>query len=181
MYTCFRPQGLRRLRTSYIDVVQLYWNDYSDRGYVDAALLLQDFESQGLIRHVGLTNFDSKRVAEISDSGVRVLSNQVALSHQNAPERTVPNVMVLFASCGSQVQYSLFDRRVENGMESLCRERKISILPYGEKVVTSLSYLSNTPQRQVNKCGFTNSGVLAGGFLSDKYLGLSPQKVIAVC
>ena len=77
-YFFFRPQALRRLRTSYIDVVQLYWNDYSDRGYVDAALFLQDFESKGLIRHVGLTNFDSKRVAEISDGGVRVLSNQVA-------------------------------------------------------------------------------------------------------
>eukprot|EP00898_Chlorokybus_atmophyticus_P004752 jgi/Chlat1/5278/Chrsp35S05238 len=42
------------------------------------------------------------------------------------------------------VQYSLLDRRPENGMVDFCRENNVKLLPYG---------------------------VVAGGFLSDKYLG----------
>jgi aryl-alcohol dehydrogenase-like predicted oxidoreductase len=43
------------------------------------------------------------------------------------------------------VQYSLLDRRAENGMAAFCAERGIRLLPYG---------------------------TTAGGLLSDKYLGL---------
>lgn len=46
----------------------------------------------------------------------------------------------------AQVQYSLLDRRPENGMVEYCREAGIKLLPYG---------------------------VLAGGLLTDKYLGAS--------
>lgn len=49
----------------------------------------------------------------------------------------------------SQVQYSLLDRRPENGMADFCAQHNIKLLPYG---------------------------VLAGGFLSDKYLGVSPKQ-----
>ena len=45
-----------------------------------------------------------------------------------------------------QVQYSLLDRRPENGMSEYCQRHGITLLPYG---------------------------VLAGGFLTDKYLGVS--------
>lgn len=48
-----------------------------------------------------------------------------------------------------QVQYSLLDRRPENGMADFCAQHGIKLLPYG---------------------------VLAGGFLSDKYLGASPKQ-----
>ena len=48
-----------------------------------------------------------------------------------------------------QVQYSLLDRRPENGMSDFCLQQGIGILPYG---------------------------VLAGGFLSDKYLGMPSSK-----
>ncbi len=48
-----------------------------------------------------------------------------------------------------QLQYSLLDRRPENGMAQYCAARGIALLPYG---------------------------VLAGGFLSDKYLGVPASK-----
>lgn len=48
-----------------------------------------------------------------------------------------------------QVQYSLLDRRPENGMAEFCAREGIKLLPYG---------------------------VLAGGFLTDKYLGVSPKQ-----
>jgi len=50
----------------------------------------------------------------------------------------------------NQLQYSLLDLRPENGMTQFCTANRISLLPYG---------------------------VLAGGFLSDKYLGLPISQV----
>lgn len=50
----------------------------------------------------------------------------------------------------NQVQFSLLDRRPNNVMVPFCRDNGISLLPYG---------------------------VVAGGFLSDKYLGLTPAQV----
>lgn len=49
----------------------------------------------------------------------------------------------------NQVQYSLLDTRPENGMTQYCGERGIALLPYG---------------------------TVAGGFLSDRYLGKRPQE-----
>ena len=48
-----------------------------------------------------------------------------------------------------QVQYSLLDTRPQNGMAQLCAANGVSLLPYG---------------------------VLAGGFLSNKYLGAPPSQ-----
>lgn len=48
-----------------------------------------------------------------------------------------------------QVQYSLLDRRPENGMAAFCSEHNIKLLPYG---------------------------AVAGGFLSEKYLGAKPSE-----
>lgn len=49
----------------------------------------------------------------------------------------------------AQVQYSLLDRRPENFMIPYCREQGIQLLPYG---------------------------TVAGGFLSERYLGLPASK-----
>ncbi len=54
-----------------------------------------------------------------------------------------------FAVVCLQVQYSLLDRRPENGMAAYCAEQGIKLLPYG---------------------------VLAGGILSEKYLGAKPDE-----
>mmetsp|Transcript_13859 Transcript_13859/g.34859 ORF Transcript_13859/g.34859 Transcript_13859/m.34859 type:complete len:408 (+) Transcript_13859:190-1413(+) len=50
----------------------------------------------------------------------------------------------------NQVQYSILDRRPENAMTDFCAKNNIKLLPYG---------------------------VVAGGFLSDKYLGLAASEV----
>lgn len=48
-----------------------------------------------------------------------------------------------------QVQYSLLDRRPENGMAAFCAEKDIKLLPYG---------------------------TVAGGFLTERYLGAKPSE-----
>jgi aryl-alcohol dehydrogenase-like predicted oxidoreductase len=59
----------------------------------------------GKIHRVALTNFDTERLREIADRGVRVVSNQV--------------------------QYSLIDRRPEVQMSQVCEEQRVWLLPYG--------------------------------------------------
>jgi aryl-alcohol dehydrogenase-like predicted oxidoreductase len=54
---------------------------------------------------VALTNFDTERLSEIADHGIRVVSNQV--------------------------QYSLIDRRPEVRMTAVCEEQRVWLLPYG--------------------------------------------------
>jgi aryl-alcohol dehydrogenase-like predicted oxidoreductase len=47
------------------------------------------------------------------------------------------------------VQYSLLDRRPENGMAEFCAQHDIKLLPYG---------------------------TVAGGFLTERYLGAKPRE-----
>lgn len=63
-----------------MDLVQFYWHDYGVEKYVGAAQRLAELQEAGLIRHVGVTNFDVPRLAEIVDAGVRIVSNQARQS-----------------------------------------------------------------------------------------------------
>lgn len=110
-------RSLQRLRADALDVVQLHWWDYDVPGFVDAALWLNDLRTAGKIRHIGLTNFDQQRLAEIVAAGVPVVSHQV--------------------------QYSVLDRRPAS-MTEYCHAHSIGLLCYGS---------------------------LAGGFLSERWLG----------
>ncbi len=49
------------------------------RRYVDGALYLSECASEGLIQHVGVTNFDVPRMEAMTKAGVRIASNQVGL------------------------------------------------------------------------------------------------------
>lgn len=73
-------RSLQRLGVDALDLVQLHWWDYDALGYIDAALWLNELRTAGKIRHVGLTNFDPQRVAEIVAAGVPVVSHQVQYS-----------------------------------------------------------------------------------------------------
>ena len=108
---------LRRLGVEQVDMIQFHWWEYDTPGYIEALSELQKLREEGKISQVSLTNFDTQRTREIVASGIRISS--------------------------MQAQYSLFDRRVENGLQAFCRENDIALLCYG---------------------------TLAGGFLTDKWL-----------
>jgi len=96
----------RALGANSLDCVQFYWHDYDDGGYVDAAQNLATLQATtGVVKTIGVTNFDVQRLKEIVDAGVKIVSNQV--------------------------QYSLLDTRPENGMTKYCGEQNIALLPYG--------------------------------------------------
>lgn len=96
---------MRRIGVGKLGMVQLYWNDYDKKNYVDAALFLTDLKRAGKIGAVSLTNFDTKRVKEMVDAGAEISTNQI--------------------------QYSLLDRRPEKVMVDYCRQTGVGLLPYG--------------------------------------------------
>jgi aryl-alcohol dehydrogenase-like predicted oxidoreductase len=95
----------RRMASESIDLLQFHWWDYSDPRYFDALAHLADLRDAGAIRYLGLTNFDTERLAGILDHGIGVVSNQI--------------------------QYSLIDRRPELRMAPFCREHGVHLLAYG--------------------------------------------------
>ncbi len=111
-------RSLRRMDLQSLDLLQFHWWDYGDERYLEAMGHLENLRIEGKIRHLGLTNFDTRHLQKIVDEGYQVVSNQV--------------------------QYSLIDRRPEKQMAPYCREQGIHLLAYG---------------------------TLAGGLLSEKYLG----------
>ena len=97
--------SLARLGVERLDLVQLHWWDYDQPGVVEVAGWLCDLCTEGKIRTLGTTNFDSAHLEKLVDAGIPVATNQA--------------------------QYSLLDRRVETSMAPLCRERGIGLLCYG--------------------------------------------------
>jgi aryl-alcohol dehydrogenase-like predicted oxidoreductase len=97
--------SLRRMGTDRLDLLQFHWWDYRDARYLDALRHLADLRDAGKIRHLALTNFDTKHLDTIAGHGIRVVSNQV--------------------------QYSLIDRRPEARMEAWCGEHGVKLLTYG--------------------------------------------------
>ena len=98
-------RSLGRLGVDRLDLVQLHWWDYDIPGYVDAAAWLDEQRRAGKIRHIGLTNFDQARLAEIVGAGIPIVSHQV--------------------------QYSVLDRRPANGIAARCTQNGIGLLCYG--------------------------------------------------
>ena len=98
-------KSVRRMDVGTIDLLQFHWWDYQDTNYLDALTYLSQLRDDGVIRHLGLTNFDTEHLESIDDYGIRVVSNQV--------------------------QYSLVDLRPEVSMVEFCRNRDIQLLTYG--------------------------------------------------
>lgn len=98
-------RSLQRLRVERLDLVQLHWWDYAVPGYVEAALELAALQKEGLIAHLGCTNFDSIHLLAMLDAGVPLVS--------------------------IQAQYSLLDRRAQNALAEVCAQRGLQMLCYG--------------------------------------------------
>lgn len=92
----------RRMSTDKVDLLQFHWQDYNDHQYIQALQLLQQDER---VQHLGLCNFDTKRLQEVVQSGIDIVTNQV--------------------------QFSLIDARPRFKMGEVCERNKIKLLTYG--------------------------------------------------
>lgn len=109
-------RSLKRFRVDCLDLVQFHWWDWKIKNYLPTLDFLSELKAKGKIAEIGLTNVNKQYLGEISK---------------------------YFDIASLQVQVSLFDRRVEQGVAQLCRQKNIKILAYGS---------------------------LLGGFVSEKWL-----------
>lgn len=98
-------KSISRMNVKSIDLLQFHWWDYDDTRYIDALYHLSKLRDDGKIRHIGLTNFDTKRMAMIVEQGFKIVSNQV--------------------------QYSIIDQRPQIKMTEFCQRNKINLIAYG--------------------------------------------------
>ena len=98
-------RSLERLRVPCVDLLQFHWWTFEHPGWLDAMEELARLQGEGLIGHVGLTNFDTAHLRILLAEGVPVVSNQVCCS--------------------------LLDRRATEDMSSLCLTRGVKLLAYG--------------------------------------------------
>jgi aryl-alcohol dehydrogenase-like predicted oxidoreductase/enamine deaminase RidA (YjgF/YER057c/UK114 family) len=110
--------SLERLQAESLDLLQYHAWNYLDPVWLDHLFWLTELKEEGLIKNLGLTNFDSAHLRIACSSGIPIVSNQVC--------------------------HSLIDQRANGEMAKTCREYGVKVLAFG---------------------------TLAGGFLSDKWLG----------
>ena len=99
--THYIDESLKKMNADCIDLLQFHWWDYQDSSYLDALQHLSKLQNEGKIKHLGLTNFDTKRIKIIIEKGFKIISNQV--------------------------QYSILDQRPEKIMVPFFIKHKIQI------------------------------------------------------
>lgn len=111
-------RSLKRLQVEQLDLVQFFWWDLTLGDPLAGLEVLKRCQEKGKVAHLGVTNWDAAETQPFLDAGFDVVS--------------------------TQVQYSLLDRRAENGLTSWAAANDLQLLCYG---------------------------TLAGGFLTERWLG----------
>ena len=110
-------RSLQRLKVEQLHLVQYFWWDLSLGDPSIGLDVLKRCQKKGKVAHIGVTNWDIAETRQLLAAGCDLLS--------------------------TQVQYSLLDRRPENGLIEWAREHDLHLLCYG---------------------------TLAGGFLTERWL-----------
>ena len=97
--------SLRRMDVKSLDLMQFHWWEYRDANYLDALKYMAELQTEGKIKHLALTNFDTEHLQIITEAGIKIVSNQV--------------------------QFSLVDRRPQVNMVKFCQEHDIKLFTYG--------------------------------------------------
>lgn len=117
--------ALSRLQSEQIDLMQFHAWSYAHPSWLDCLFYLQELKDEGLIKHLGLTNFDTAHLQIVVNSGIDVVSNQVC--------------------------YSLLDQRAAGKMSELCLKHHVKLLAFGTVAGGFLSEKwLNKPEPQLN-------------------------------
>ena len=98
-------RALDRLQADKLQLLQYHAWNYADPSYLDDLAYLKELQEEGLIAHLGLTNFDTAHLRVVLESGIDIVSNQVC--------------------------FSLLDQRAAGDMLALCAERNVKLLAFG--------------------------------------------------
>jgi aryl-alcohol dehydrogenase-like predicted oxidoreductase/enamine deaminase RidA (YjgF/YER057c/UK114 family) len=97
--------SLKRMQTDTLELLQYHAWNYLDPVWLDQLFWLNELKEEGLIRHLGLTNFDAAHLRIACASGIPIVSNQVS--------------------------HSLIDQRAGGEMAKVCEEFGVKILAFG--------------------------------------------------
>jgi aryl-alcohol dehydrogenase-like predicted oxidoreductase/enamine deaminase RidA (YjgF/YER057c/UK114 family) len=98
-------ERLDRLGVDRIDLLQFHWWSFEHPAWLDALHELAKLKQEGVIKAIGVTNFDAAHLALALADGAPIVSNQVS--------------------------FSLIDRRAAGLLSELCQRTGIKILAYG--------------------------------------------------
>jgi aryl-alcohol dehydrogenase-like predicted oxidoreductase len=147
--------SLRRLQTDYIDLYQTHWPDH-DFGYQETLQALTELQQEGKIRVFGASNENEWGMMK---------ANQVAEQLGCARYETIQN------------NFSINNRRFEDGLAEICRREQISLLPYspiGGGVLSGKYNEGRRPQSarfsQYLKSSGQRQKMMAQRFVNDKSL-----------
>ncbi|MBT8344972.1 MAG: aldo/keto reductase [Desulfofustis sp.] len=112
-------RSLSRLKIDCLHLVQFFWWDLRLGNPLKSLEVLKRLQDKGKIKNLGITNWDVEGIGQFVENGFDIIS--------------------------AQVQYSILDRRPENGLIAWSAENNMQLLCYGS---------------------------LAGGFLTEKWLGM---------
>jgi len=98
-------RALDRMQMDRLDLLQYHAWNYADARWLDDMFWLRELQEEGLIRHLGVTNFDAAHLNMILESGIKVISNQIS--------------------------YSLIDQRGNDAMTEVCKLHGVKILAFG--------------------------------------------------
>ena len=96
---------LDRLGVTCIDLLQFHWWSFEHPAWLDALHEIKAMQQEGLIRAIGVTNFDAAHLALALADGIPIATNQVS--------------------------FSLVDRRAAGELSALCKASGVRLLAYG--------------------------------------------------
>ncbi len=98
--------ALDRMKQTSIDLMQYHAWHYPDPSWLDALFYLTELKQEGLIKNIGVTNFDAGHLRVACASGIPIVSNQIS--------------------------HSLIDQRANSSkIIDVCNEYGIKLLAYG--------------------------------------------------
>ena len=98
--------ALDRMKQTSIDLMQYHAWYYPDPSWLDALFYLTELKQEGLIKNIGVTNFDAAHLRVACASGIPIVSNQIS--------------------------HSLIDQRANSSkIIDVCNEYGIKLLAYG--------------------------------------------------
>ncbi len=98
-------RALDRMQLQTIDLMQFHAWYYPDPSWLDSLGYLKELQDEGLIHHLGVTNFDAAHLRVACASGIPLVTNQVC--------------------------HSLIDRRAQKEMVEVCQKYSVKLLAFG--------------------------------------------------
>ncbi|MDB4292175.1 aldo/keto reductase [Maribacter sp.] len=97
--------ALDRMQQPSLDLLQFHAWNYPDPSWLDGLFYLKELQEEGLIKQLGVTNFDAAHLRIALASGIPIVSNQIC--------------------------HSLIDQRANGTMADVCKEYNVKVLAFG--------------------------------------------------